>query len=77
VEAGIHVHPVYVWTVVGRTDWLEEARALASSGVLAIRVAGTYPPEAAGDAQRRMEAGGLRGRAVIVFGDEGLTAQPE
>ena len=69
VEAGIHVHPVSVWTVVGRTDWLEEARALASSGVLVPRVAGTYPPEAAGDAQRRMEAGGLRGRAVIVFGD--------
>ena len=67
VEDGIHVHPVYVWTVVDRTDWLEEARALASSGVLALRVAGTYPPEAAGEAHRRMEAGGLRGRAVIVF----------
>ena len=67
VEAGIHVHPVYVWTVVGRTDWLEEARALASNGVLALRVAGTYPPEAAAEAHRRMDAGGLRGRAVIVF----------
>ena len=30
-------------------------------------VAGTYPPERAADAQRRTEAGGLRGRAVIVF----------
>jgi NADPH:quinone reductase-like Zn-dependent oxidoreductase len=67
VEAGIHVHPVYVWTIVGRTDWLEEARSLASSRVLALRVAATYPPERAADAQRRMEAGGLRGRAVIVF----------
>ena len=67
VEEGIHVHPVYVWTVVDRTDWLEEARALASRGVLALRVAETYPPERAADAQRRMEAGGLRGRAVIVF----------
>ena len=46
---------------------LEEARALASGGVLALRVAETYPPERAGDAQQRMEAGGLRGRAVIVF----------
>lgn len=69
VEEGIHVHPVYVWTVVDRSDWLEEARALASRGVLALRVAATYPPERAGDAQRRMEAGGLRGRAVIVFTD--------
>ena len=67
VEEGIHVHPVYVWTVVDRTDWLEEARALASRGVLPLRVAETYPPERAADAQRRMEAGGLRGRAVIVF----------
>ena len=42
-------------------------RALASRGVLALRVAETYPPERASDAQQRMEAGGLRGRAVIVF----------
>jgi NADPH:quinone reductase len=69
VEEGIHVHPVYVWKVVDRTDWLEEARALASRGVLALRVAELYPPERAADAQRRMEAGGLRGRAVIVFGE--------
>ena len=67
VEDGIHVHPVYVWTVVDRTDWLEEARELVEQGVLALRVAETYFPERAADAQRRMEAGGLRGRAVIVF----------
>ena len=36
--------------------------------MLALRVADTYPPERAADAQRQMEAGGLRGRAVIVFG---------
>ncbi len=53
-----------------RTDWLEEARALASRGVLVLRVAETYPPERAADAHRRMEAGGLRGRAVIVFPEE-------
>jgi NADPH2:quinone reductase len=67
MEDGIHVHPVHVWTVVDRTDWLEEARKLAEQGVLALRVAETYLPERAADAQRRMEAGGLRGRAVIVF----------
>ena len=44
MEDGIHVHPVYVWTVVDRTDWLEEARALASRGVFPLRVAETYPP---------------------------------
>jgi D-arabinose 1-dehydrogenase-like Zn-dependent alcohol dehydrogenase len=57
-----------VGTVLDRTDWLREARELAERGVLALRVADTYPPERAADAQRQMEAGGLRGRAVIVFG---------
>jgi NADPH:quinone reductase len=69
VEEGIRIEKVQVWTVLERTDWLREARELAQRGVLVPRVAGTYPPEAAGEAQRRMEAGGLRGRGVIVFGD--------
>ena len=69
VERGIRIEKVEVWTVLDRTDWLWEVRELAQRGVVVPRVAGTYPPEAAGDAQRRMEAGGLRGRAVIVFGD--------
>jgi NADPH:quinone reductase-like Zn-dependent oxidoreductase len=67
VEEGIRAHPVYVRTVVDRTDWLDEARRLAEQGVLALRLAGTYPPERAAEAHRLMEAGGLRGRAVIVF----------
>jgi NADPH:quinone reductase-like Zn-dependent oxidoreductase len=67
VEQGIRVEKVQVWTVLERTDWLEEVRDLAHRGVLVPRVAETYPPEAATEAQRRMEAGGLRGRAVIVF----------
>ena len=44
-----------------------ELRALASDGTLALRVAGEYPPERAADAQQAMDAGGLRGRALIVF----------
>jgi len=70
VEEGIRIERVQVWTVLDRTDWLREARELAQRGVLVPRVAGTYPPEAAGEAQRRMEAGGLRGRGVIVFDAE-------
>ena len=70
VEEGIRIEKVQVWTVLERTDWLREARKLAQRGVLVPRVAGTYPPEAAGEAQRRMEAGGLRGRGVIVFDAE-------
>lgn len=67
VEHGIRVERVQVWTVLERTDWLSEIRELAARGALVPRVAGTYPPEDAGDAQRRLEAGGLRGRTVIVF----------
>jgi len=64
---GITVVPVMVREVLERTDWLEQLRALASAGRLRLRVAGTYPPEEVAEAQRVMDAGGLRGRAVIVF----------
>jgi len=68
VEArGIRVHPVMVATALNRTEWLEELRRLASEGRLKLRVAQEFPPEQAGEAQRVMDAGGLRGRAVIVF----------
>jgi NADPH:quinone reductase-like Zn-dependent oxidoreductase len=66
-ERGIVVHQVRVSEVLERTDWLLELRALAADGTLALRVAGEYPPERAADAERVMDAGGLRGRAVIVF----------
>jgi NADPH:quinone reductase-like Zn-dependent oxidoreductase len=66
-ERGIEVHPVFVREVLERTEWLWELRRLASEGRLKLRVAGEYPPEQAADAYRAMEAGGLRGRALIVF----------
>jgi NADPH:quinone reductase len=53
--------------VLQRTDWLEELRELAGAGRLTLRVAGTYPPEQAAEAHRLMDAGGLRGRALITF----------
>ena len=64
---GIDVHPVMVREVLERTEWLEELRRLAGAGRLTLRVASTYPPEQAGEAHRLMDAGGLRGRAVIAF----------
>jgi NADPH2:quinone reductase len=66
-ERGIEVRQVWVRTVLERTDWLEHLRDAASAGHLALRVAGEYPPEAAAQAHAAMEAGGLRGRALIVF----------
>jgi NADPH2:quinone reductase len=67
-ERDIAVKGVRVATVLERTDWLEELRRLASDGRLQLRVAGAYPPEQAGEAERIMDAGGLRGRLVITFG---------
>jgi NADPH:quinone reductase-like Zn-dependent oxidoreductase len=66
-ERGITVHPVWVREVLERTDWLEQLRELASRGRLTLRVAGEYPPERAGEAQRAMDAGGVRGRLLISF----------
>jgi len=66
-ERGIQIHPVFVRTVLERTEWLLELRELASLGHIALRVAAEYPPGRAAEAQHAMEAGGLRGRAVIVF----------
>lgn len=66
-DRGIAIRPVFVSQALERTDWLSELRDLASSGAITLRVAGEYPPERAADAHRAMEAGGLRGRAVIVF----------
>jgi NADPH:quinone reductase len=66
-ERGIAVKPVWVRTALERTDWLEHLREIASDGWPALRVAAEVPPERAAEAHRLMEAGGLRGRAVIVF----------
>jgi NADPH2:quinone reductase len=66
-ERGIDIRPVWVRTVLERTDWLEHLRERASAGALALRVAEELPPERAARAHELMEAGGLRGRAVIVF----------
>jgi NADPH:quinone reductase len=66
-ERGIEVHPVWVREVLERTEWLEKLRELASAGRLQLRVAGEYPPEQAHEAQRAMDAGGVRGRLLITF----------
>jgi NADPH:quinone reductase-like Zn-dependent oxidoreductase len=67
VEDGIAIRPVLVREVLERTEWLLELSDLAARGVLELRVASTFPPDRSPDAHRQLEAGGLRGRAVIVF----------
>jgi NADPH:quinone reductase len=46
---------------------LDRLRQLVEAGSLTLRVADTYPPERAGEAHQRLEAGGTRGRLVIQF----------
>ena len=45
---------------------LADLSSLVDKGELTLRVAGTYPLESAAEAQRRLDAGGVRGRLVLV-----------
>jgi NADPH:quinone reductase-like Zn-dependent oxidoreductase len=46
---------------------LDELRILAEKGALTLRVADVLPASEAAPAHRRLEAGGVRGRLVLVF----------
>jgi len=58
---------VNISDVLERTEWLELLRDLVRGAKITPRVAGEYAPEQTADAQRALEAGGLRGRPVILF----------
>jgi NADPH:quinone reductase len=66
-ERGIKIKPVFVTEVLKRTEWLELLRDMVAAAQIKLRVAGEYAPERIADAQRALQAGGLRGRAVILF----------
>jgi NADPH2:quinone reductase len=66
-ERGITIEPVRVMSYVHNHEALERLGRLVAEGRLTLRVAETFPPERVADAQRKMAAGGTRGRLVIVF----------
>ena len=66
-QRGIRFTQTWVRQYDGEYEKLDRLRAQAEAGVLTLRVADTYPPERAAEAHRRLEAGGTRGRLVIVF----------
>lgn len=66
-ERGIRFQPTWVRTYDGEWEKLDRLRQQVEAGRLTLRVAATYPPERAGDAHARLEAGGTRGRLVITF----------
>ena len=66
-ERGIAFHRTMVMSYDRRADLLDRLREQAEDGTLTLRVAQTYAPEDAAAAHARLEAGGTRGRCVIVF----------
>jgi NADPH:quinone reductase-like Zn-dependent oxidoreductase len=66
VVDGVRIVAPLVAGALERTDWLEELREYASQGTLALRVVDELPLEEAAEAQRRMAAGGVRGRLVLM-----------
>ena len=66
-ERGITFHRTSVRDYDHRPELLNRLRELTEAGAVTLRVAATYPPEEAAEAHRRLEAGGTRGRLVVVF----------
>jgi NADPH:quinone reductase-like Zn-dependent oxidoreductase len=66
-QRSIQFTTTMVRTYDGEFEKLDRLRQLVESGAVTLRVADSYPPERAGDAHRRLEAGGTRGRLVIEF----------
>ena len=65
-ERNIEIQAVMVGTALDRTDWRGSGSLRRRRAHRAAR-RGEYPPEEVAAAHRAMEAGGLRGHAVIVF----------
>jgi NADPH:quinone reductase len=66
-QRGINFTTTFVRNYDREYEKLDRLRGLVESGAVTLRVADTYPPERAGDAHARLEAGGTRGRLVIEF----------
>jgi NADPH2:quinone reductase len=66
-ERGITIEPVRVTSYLLNHEALDRLGQLVAAKRLTLRVAETFPPERAADAHRKMAAGGIRGRLVIVF----------
>jgi NADPH2:quinone reductase len=69
-ERGITNHMVWVREYQLEQRKLDGLRQQVEDGAVTLRVAATYPPEQAADAQARLERGGTRGRLVIEFRPE-------
>ena len=66
-ERGIEIRQVWVAEYATNQEALRGLVRQAGAGQLTLRVAETFAPERAGDAHRKLEAGGVRGRLLITF----------
>ncbi|MHA5054447.1 zinc-binding dehydrogenase [Streptomyces sp. SD15] len=66
-ERGIETRNTFVLQYAREHAKLDRLRELAEKGSLTPRVARTLPAEQAPEAQRLLEASGLRGRVVLTF----------
>jgi len=64
---GVRFEPVFVRDYAENTAALDTLRQQAERGEVTLRVADTYPAAEAAAAHTRLEAGGVRGRLVLVF----------
>jgi NADPH:quinone reductase len=66
-ERGITFHPVFVRTYAREQAKLDRLRQQAEDGKVTLRVAGTFAAQQAAEAHRILEAGGTRGRLILLF----------
>ena len=66
-QRDIAFHRTWVFEYDRRRDLLERLREQVEQGAVTLRVASTHPADDAAEAHRRLQAGGVRGRCVIVF----------
>ncbi len=66
-ERDIAIHVVQVSRYSENQAALARLGKMVDEGKLTLRVAETFPPERAAEAHKRLEAGGVRGRLVVVF----------
>ena len=66
-ERDILISPTMVSEYLTNQAALDRLREQVEKGVITLRVAATFKADEAADAHRRLEAGGTRGRLVIVF----------
>ncbi len=64
---GITFHVTWVRDYITAHAKLDELRQLVEDGKLTLRVAKTFPAEQGSEAHRALEAGGTRGRLVLLF----------